>query len=85
MPKISSQFVESIIYVCFDAELFDISVFFSDFFLFVCGNLQASASPVLESIIERPQKQRSTERRISISGVPYDAVHVFLQFLYFSK
>ncbi|KAH6770528.1 BTB and TAZ domain protein 2 [Perilla frutescens var. hirtella] len=49
------------------------------------SKILASASPVLESIIERPQKHRSTERKISISGVPYDAVYVFIQFLYFSK
>ncbi|XP_057804158.1 BTB/POZ and TAZ domain-containing protein 1-like [Salvia miltiorrhiza] len=49
------------------------------------SKILASASPVLESIVERPEKNRSNERKITISGVPYDAVHVFLQFLYFTK
>ncbi|XP_047980124.1 BTB/POZ and TAZ domain-containing protein 1 [Salvia hispanica] len=49
------------------------------------SKILASASAVLESIIERPEKHRSSERKITISGVPYDAVHVFLQFLYFNK
>ncbi|KAL8464721.1 hypothetical protein ACS0TY_034289 [Phlomoides rotata] len=49
------------------------------------SKILASASPVLESIIERPQKHRSTERKISIRGVPYDAVYFFIQFFYSSK
>ncbi|KAL3628929.1 hypothetical protein CASFOL_027975 [Castilleja foliolosa] len=49
------------------------------------SKILASASPVLESIIERPQKNRTTARKIPISGVPYDAVSVFLQFLYSSR
>ncbi|XP_051136700.1 BTB/POZ and TAZ domain-containing protein 1-like [Andrographis paniculata] len=49
------------------------------------SKILASASPVLENIIERPQKHRSTDREIRIPGVPYDAVAVFIQYLYFSK
>ncbi|KAG6384718.1 hypothetical protein SASPL_153535 [Salvia splendens] len=46
------------------------------------SKILASASPVLESMIEKLQ---STERKITISGVPFDAVHIFLQFMYFAK
>ncbi|KAL1568341.1 BTB/POZ and TAZ domain-containing protein 1-like [Salvia divinorum] len=46
------------------------------------SKILASASPALESIIE---KNQSTERKITISGVPFDAVHIFLQFMYFAK
>ncbi|KAL3512645.1 hypothetical protein ACH5RR_025362 [Cinchona calisaya] len=45
----------------------------------------ASASPVLESIIDRPRKHRSSDKSIPILGVPCDAVSVFVQFLYSSK
>ncbi|KAI3464174.1 hypothetical protein Pfo_020837 [Paulownia fortunei] len=45
----------------------------------------ASASPVLENIIERPLKRRSSGRQIPILGVPYDAVSVFIQFLSSSR
>ncbi|XP_027126556.1 BTB/POZ and TAZ domain-containing protein 1 [Coffea arabica] len=45
----------------------------------------ASASPVLESIIDRPRKHRSSDKTISILGVPDDAVSVFVQYLYSSK
>lgn len=45
----------------------------------------ASASPVLESIIDRPTKHRSSDEAISILGVPDDAVSVFVQYLYSSK
>ncbi|KAG5617997.1 hypothetical protein H5410_017821 [Solanum commersonii] len=41
----------------------------------------ASASSVLESILVRPQKKRSSEKTIRILGVPCDAVSVFVQFL----
>ncbi|GFP88452.1 BTB/POZ and TAZ domain-containing protein 2 [Phtheirospermum japonicum] len=49
------------------------------------SKILASASPVLENIIERPQKNRTTGRKIPILGVPYDAVSIFLQFIYSSK
>ncbi|PIN25520.1 CREB binding protein/P300 [Handroanthus impetiginosus] len=50
------------------------------------SKILASASPVLENIIERPQKNGSaTERKIPMVGVPYDAVAVFIQFLYSSR
>lgn len=49
------------------------------------SKILASASPVLENLIERPQKHRSADRNVPILGVPYDAVAVFIQFLYFSK
>ncbi|CAI9757374.1 unnamed protein product [Fraxinus pennsylvanica] len=49
------------------------------------SRILASASPVVERLIARPQKRRSSDRKISILGVPYDAVTVFVQFLYSSK
>ncbi|CAA2967294.1 BTB/POZ and TAZ domain-containing protein 1-like [Olea europaea var. sylvestris] len=49
------------------------------------SHILASASPVLESMIERPKKRRSSQRNIPIPGVPCDAVSVFIQFLYSSK
>ncbi|EYU22242.1 hypothetical protein ABFS82_09G007700 [Erythranthe guttata] len=50
------------------------------------SKILASATPVLENIIETPQKHRSTAaKKISIPGVPYDAVAAFIQFLYSSK
>ncbi|KAK4479388.1 hypothetical protein RD792_014901 [Penstemon davidsonii] len=51
----------------------------------VHSKILASASPVLESIIERPKKRRSSERTIPMLGVPYNAVSVFIQFIYSSK
>ncbi|KAK8547911.1 hypothetical protein V6N13_123334 [Hibiscus sabdariffa] len=45
----------------------------------------AMASPVLENIIERPRKHRSSERVIPILGVPCDAVSAFVDFLYASR
>ncbi|KAL6997065.1 hypothetical protein U1Q18_007187 [Sarracenia purpurea var. burkii] len=45
----------------------------------------ASASTILEGIIDRPRKHRSSERTIPILGVPYGSVIVFVQFLYTSK
>ncbi|XP_047939651.1 BTB/POZ and TAZ domain-containing protein 1-like [Salvia hispanica] len=50
----------------------------------ICAHskILASASPVLESMIE---KHQSTEPKITITGVPFDAVHIFLQFMYFAK
>ncbi|KAK6153248.1 hypothetical protein DH2020_012887 [Rehmannia glutinosa] len=49
------------------------------------SKILASASPVLENIIQRPRKRQSSERKIPILGVPYDAVSVFIQFLYSSR
>ncbi|KAL2459564.1 BTB/POZ and TAZ domain-containing protein 1 [Forsythia ovata] len=49
------------------------------------SHILVSASPVLESMIERPQKHRSSQRNIPMPGVPCDAVSAFLQFLYSSK
>ncbi|XP_073048667.1 BTB/POZ and TAZ domain-containing protein 2-like [Primulina eburnea] len=49
------------------------------------SKILASASPVLENIVERRQKGQSSERKIPILGVPYDAVSVFLQYLYSSE
>ncbi|XP_057514175.1 BTB/POZ and TAZ domain-containing protein 1-like [Actinidia eriantha] len=45
-------------------------------------SILASSSPVLESIIDRPRKHRSSEITIPILGVPCDAVAVFIRFLY---
>ncbi|GAB2289435.1 hypothetical protein Dimus_023744 [Dionaea muscipula] len=50
------------------------------------SSILGSASPVLESILDRPQKhRRRTEKVIPILGVPYDAVSAFLSFLYTSR
>ncbi|KAL2243877.1 BTB/POZ and TAZ domain-containing protein 1 [Sesamum indicum] len=49
------------------------------------SKILASASSVMENIIERAQKHRSTERKVPMLGVPYDAVAVFIQFLYSSR
>ncbi|XP_073283098.1 BTB/POZ and TAZ domain-containing protein 2-like isoform X2 [Primulina huaijiensis] len=49
------------------------------------SKILASASPVLENIVERRQKGKGSERKIPILGVPYDAVSVFLQYLYSSE
>ncbi|KAK3014840.1 hypothetical protein RJ639_008767 [Escallonia herrerae] len=49
------------------------------------ASILASASPVLESVIDRPLKHRSSERTIQILGVPCDAVAVFVRFLYSSR
>ncbi|XAR50273.1 hypothetical protein NMG60_11004554 [Bertholletia excelsa] len=48
-------------------------------------SILASSSPVLESIIDRPRKHRSSERTIPILGVPCEAVAVFVRFLYSNK
>ncbi|KAI8543839.1 hypothetical protein RHMOL_Rhmol08G0250700 [Rhododendron molle] len=48
-------------------------------------SILASASPVLESIIDRPRKHRSSDRTIPVLGVPCDAVSVFIRFLYAPK
>ncbi|KAJ0579766.1 putative chromatin remodeling & transcription regulator BTB-POZ family [Helianthus annuus] len=47
------------------------------------AKILASASPVLESIID--QKRRRSEKTIPINGVPCDAVEVFVSFLYFNR
>ncbi|CAA2974086.1 BTB POZ and TAZ domain-containing 1-like [Olea europaea subsp. europaea] len=49
------------------------------------SRILASASPVMERLIARPQKRWSSDRKIPILGVPYDAVTLFVQFLYSSK
>ncbi|KAA8542191.1 hypothetical protein F0562_023343 [Nyssa sinensis] len=49
------------------------------------ASILASASPVLESIIDRPRKHQSSEKTIPILGVPCDAVAVFVGFLYSSN
>ncbi|KAK9054563.1 hypothetical protein SSX86_025642 [Deinandra increscens subsp. villosa] len=51
----------------------------------VHANILASASTVLEGIIDRPRKRRSSEKSIPILGVPCDAVEVFVGFLYSGK
>ncbi|KAE8720497.1 BTB/POZ and TAZ domain-containing protein 2 [Hibiscus syriacus] len=48
-------------------------------------SILAMASPVLENIIERPRKHRSSERVIPILGVPCDAVSAFVEYLYSSR
>ncbi|CAN4100540.1 unnamed protein product [Withania somnifera] len=49
------------------------------------SNVLAAASTVLESILVRPQKRRSSEKTIRILGVPCEAVQVFVRFLYSFK
>ncbi|XP_022737119.1 BTB/POZ and TAZ domain-containing protein 1-like isoform X2 [Durio zibethinus] len=51
----------------------------------VHSSILAMVSPVLENIIERPLKHRSSERVIPILGVPCDAVSAFVGFLYTSR
>lgn len=46
--------------------------------------LQDTASPVLKGMIKTSKKQ-GRRRSISIRGVPYDAVRVFIRFLYSSR
>ncbi|KAK3225199.1 hypothetical protein Dsin_005061 [Dipteronia sinensis] len=46
------------------------------------ASILGSVSPVLESIIDRPRKHRSSEKLIPILGVPCDAVSSFVGFLY---
>ncbi|PSR89487.1 BTB/POZ and TAZ domain-containing protein [Actinidia chinensis var. chinensis] len=48
-------------------------------------SILASSSPVLESILGRPRKHRSSEITIPILGVPCDAVALFVRFLYRPK
>ncbi|KAJ8771288.1 hypothetical protein K2173_026465 [Erythroxylum novogranatense] len=49
------------------------------------SSILASVSPVLENIIDRPLKHRSSERSINMFGVPCDAVLSFVRFLYSSR
>ncbi|KAK6920594.1 Zinc finger, TAZ-type [Dillenia turbinata] len=49
------------------------------------ASILASASPVLENILDRPRKHRRSEKIIPILGVPGDAVSAFVQFLYSSR
>ncbi|XP_073143309.1 BTB/POZ and TAZ domain-containing protein 1-like [Henckelia pumila] len=64
----------------------DIHVVTSDGLLLPAhSKILAAASPVLENIIEKPQKSRISERRIPILGVPHGAVSAFIKFLYSSK
>ncbi|KAL4383292.1 hypothetical protein GQ457_15G006600 [Hibiscus cannabinus] len=46
------------------------------------SRILAMVSPVLENIIERPVKHRSSDRLIPILGVPCDAVSAFIEYLY---
>ncbi|KAM3368128.1 hypothetical protein ACQJBY_016593 [Aegilops geniculata] len=45
----------------------------------------ASASPVLERMIDRAQRGWGAECTIPVLGVSFDAVHAFIHFLYSSK
>ncbi|EPS63804.1 hypothetical protein M569_10979, partial [Genlisea aurea] len=49
------------------------------------SKILASASPVLEEIIEMVQNRRNRKPDIPILGVPYGAVCAFLAFLYSAK
>ncbi|KAK6924744.1 Zinc finger, TAZ-type [Dillenia turbinata] len=49
------------------------------------SSILASASPVLENILDRPRKHRRSEKIIPILGVPCDAVSAFVRFLYSSR
>ncbi|THU50543.1 hypothetical protein C4D60_Mb06t21350 [Musa balbisiana] len=49
------------------------------------SSVLASASPVLERMLDRSRKGGNSERIIHVLGVPHDAVLVFLQFLYSSR
>lgn len=67
--------VRSVSYVLHLISSFDIKL-----------SMQASASPVLTNIIEKPRKSHSgrgsSKRVVKILGVPCDAVSVFVRFLY---
>ncbi|KAJ7945775.1 BTB/POZ and TAZ domain-containing protein [Quillaja saponaria] len=64
-----------------------------DVFIHTSGGLRipahsgilVSVSPVLEKMIDRSEKYRSSEIFIQILGVPCDSVTAFLGFLYFSR
>ncbi|KAI6682773.1 hypothetical protein NL676_028686 [Syzygium grande] len=47
--------------------------------------IMASVSPVLENLIYRPTKRRSSEKIVPILGVPCDAVSAFVEFVYSSR
>ncbi|KAI3512849.1 hypothetical protein L1887_20169 [Cichorium endivia] len=49
------------------------------------AKILASASPVLESVIDKPRKHWSSEKTIPILGVPCDAVEAFVRFIYSNK
>ncbi|XP_058102068.1 BTB/POZ and TAZ domain-containing protein 1-like [Magnolia sinica] len=50
------------------------------------SSILASVSPVLDKILDRPQKRRnSPEKLIPILGVPCNAVVAFVRFLYLSR
>ncbi|KAF8390547.1 hypothetical protein HHK36_025074 [Tetracentron sinense] len=51
----------------------------------VHSSVLASVSPVLENIIDRPRKHRSSEKIVPVLGVPCDAVIAFVRFLYSSR
>lgn len=73
---------ESIDVLSSDSSNSSIMIFIFFFFLW---KIQASASPVLESIIDRPRKHRSSEKTIPILGVPCEAVEVFVRFIYSNR
>ncbi|RWV82854.1 hypothetical protein GW17_00055606 [Ensete ventricosum] len=62
------------------------SVLVCDSFFGLCFESDwASASPVLERMLDRSRKGGNSERIIHVLGVPHDAVLVFVQFLYCSR
>ncbi|XP_048322363.2 BTB/POZ and TAZ domain-containing protein 4 [Ziziphus jujuba] len=52
--------------------------------IYAHSNVLDTASPVLKGMIKTSKKQ-GRRRSISIRGVPYDAVRVFIRFLYSSR
>ncbi|WRX18392.1 BTB/POZ domain - like 10 [Theobroma cacao] len=49
------------------------------------SSILAMVSPVLENIMDRPRKHRTSERVIPILGVPCDAVSAFVGYLYCTR
>ncbi|XP_010250936.1 PREDICTED: BTB/POZ and TAZ domain-containing protein 1-like isoform X2 [Nelumbo nucifera] len=49
------------------------------------ASILASVSPVLENMLDRPRKRRSSEKIIPILGVPCESVKAFVRFLYSSR
>ncbi|XP_017973901.1 PREDICTED: BTB/POZ and TAZ domain-containing protein 1 [Theobroma cacao] len=49
------------------------------------SSILAMVSPVLENIMDRPRKHRTSERVIPILGVPCDAVSAFVGYLYSTR
>lgn len=47
--------------------------------------MKASVSPVLENVIYRPTRRRSSDKIVPILGVPCDAVSAFIEFIYSSR